>query len=127
MRTMDLGTTKSLRFGTSEGDSAAALGNIGVAVVSSVALIAMVEECCGQLLSGYLEPGEASVGSKINVTHHGPVPLMGEVWAQARVIEIKRHTVTFATACHYADALVMDGLHERVVVDLQRFLAGVGS
>jgi len=127
MKPIKLGTTKSLRLQTDAQDSAAAIGNTGVDVVSTISIISMLEECCHQLLKDHFEVGEASVGTIVNVVHRSPLPLGSDLDVVAEVKYVKSRKIEFFVSGQFRGDVIMDGIHERVVIDLEQFRQGVGK
>ena len=61
-----LGVEFELIAQTTSHDTADAMGNSGVHVVSTVTLIGLIEQCCGQSIVSILPPGYVSVGSLVS-------------------------------------------------------------
>ena len=128
MKDIPEGTTMSYIAGTDASDGADAIGNTGVAVVSTVAVITMVEECCGRLAREYLDEDEATVGTVVNVTHRAASPIGTQIETVAVLSERPGRRLVFdvtARAAGQAEgAVILDGRHERVVIKLSSFLEG---
>ena len=111
---------------TDPSDGADAIGNAGVSVVSTVAVIAMIEECCGRLVRGFLNEDEATVGTVVNVTHRAAVPIGSQIQTKAVVSSVRGRTIVFDVVARQAGVragdVIMDGRHERVAVGLSSFL-----
>ncbi len=104
------------------GHTAAAVGNAGVDVVSTTALILFLETAADLALQEYFAPGEASVGTLVNVRHLTLARVGETIGASATVTAVAGRTVTFAVTATSGERVLMKGVHERVVVDLARFL-----
>ena len=76
--------------------TAAAVGNVGVEAVATVAMILWIEATCGELMAPYLEPGEAGVGTRVAVDHTGAAFAGRPVEVHARVVGIKGRRIIFA-------------------------------
>jgi fluoroacetyl-CoA thioesterase len=126
MKPVTIGLASSHCFETTAAHSAASMGNRGVEVVATPALILFVEETANLALGDCYEAGEASVGTAVNVQHLAAAPVGATVTATARVIAAKRRRVTFAVEVRQGDTLLMSGTHERFVVVLDRFLRQQG-
>ena len=124
MRTVPHGITVTKRFEPTTGDTAAAVGNVGVEAVATVALILWIEATCGELIAPYLEPGEAGVGSRVAVDHSGPAFAGRPVEVHARVRGVDGRKVAFAVRVEQDGREVMAGEYVRAVVELARFLGG---
>lgn len=103
--------------------TAAAIGNDGVQVVSSPYLVGMLEEASHRAVRDLFESGEATVGTRIDVSHLAPALPGREVSAQAQLQEAQGRRLRFAVSAHQDGRIIMRGVHERVLVQLDRFLA----
>ncbi|UCU92351.1 thioesterase, FlK family [Hydrogenophaga taeniospiralis] len=103
--------------------TAAAIGNDGVQVVSSPYLVGMLEEASHRAVRDLFECGEATVGTRIDVSHLAPALPGREVSAQAQLQEIQGRRLAFAVSAHQDGRVIMRGVHERALVQLDRFLA----
>ncbi|HXQ40935.1 MAG TPA: DsbA family protein [Candidatus Udaeobacter sp.] len=106
--------------------SAAAVGNVGVAVVATPALILYLEQASARGLEGFLEPGEASVGTVVDVEHLVAAVPGRPVVAEARVAGVDGRRVVFAVEARQDEKLIMRGRHERRAILLDRFLQRQG-
>jgi fluoroacetyl-CoA thioesterase len=89
-------------------------------VYATPRIISDVEYTCRDFLLGHLDPGEDSVGTKVNWEHVGPALLGANVTIDIRLVSVDGRRVTFeATVNDGADA-VARGTHERFVVDVQK-------
>ncbi len=107
-------------------DSAAAAGNIGVAVVSSQALIVWCEQAAHRAIADYHEPGEATLGVGFDLAHVAPARLDREVVAEAEVAAVEGRRITFEVRALQDGVTVLHGHHVRVVVDHAGFLDKAG-
>ena len=70
--------------------TAAALGNGSVRVFATPFMIALMEKASVAALEGALEPGQGTVGTRIDATHEAATPVGGKVWAEAVVTAVDR-------------------------------------
>lgn len=124
MRPVPHGITVTKRFEPTARDTAAAVGNVGVDAVATVALILWIEATCGELMAPWLEAGEASVGIRVAVDHTGPVFAGRPVDVHAGVTGVDGRKVSFMVRLEQGGREVMTGEHVRAVVGLERFLRG---
>ncbi len=127
MKPLPIGAVARAEYPTDAGHSAAAVGNTGVEVVSSVALIGFIEMACASHLEGLLDPGEATVGVGFHFTHHAPAPLGARVSVRARLSAVKGRNIDFEAEAHDGARLLMAGGHRRAVIDLAAFLTRNGA
>ena len=108
------------------GDSAAAAGNIGVAVVSSQALIVWCEQAAHRAIADRYEAGETTLGVGFDLTHDAPARLGREVVAEAEVAAVDGRRITFDVRATQDGVTVLHGRHIRAAVDRARFFDKAG-
>jgi len=99
--------------------------NTGVTVLSTPVLCHWFESAAVRAIAPQLEPGEASVGTRLTIEHLKATPLGMRVRVESRVVGVDGRRITFEAEAFDEVELVARGTHERYVVDLERFLAGV--
>lgn len=123
MRPLSLGASAAKVFETSREHSAEAIGNTGVDVVSSAALIGFCEIACGAVFADLLEPGEGSVGVRFDFRHLAPARIGTQITVEARVAAIDGKKLDFETVARDGRRELMKGRHRRVLIDLATFMA----
>jgi predicted thioesterase len=126
MRHPRIGKQLSVTIEATEDDTAAALGNADVDVVATTALILFIEAAASELIEDCCETGEISVGSAVNVRHLAAAPAGARVKATAKVTAVRGRRIDFAVEAHHGRKTLMIGTHQRVVVNLERFLKQQG-
>lgn len=126
MKQLTAGTGKTLAITATSAHTAAALGNTGVDVISTPSLILFLEDASEQAIRHCYDPGEASVGTIVNVRHLAAAPAGSVVEASARVTAVDGRRVSFDVEVRHKGKVIMTGVHERFVVELARFLAKQG-
>ena len=104
--------------------------NIGsglVKVYATAMMIALIEKAAVYSVEPYLEEGQGTVGTHVNVSHCSATPLGMKVWAETELIEIDRRTLVFKVAAYDERGLIGEGLHERFIIDNERFQAKADS
>lgn len=104
-------------------NTAAAVGAGGVEVFGTPMMIALMENAAWQAVVEHLDAGMATVGTLVNVKHLAATPLGQHVRATAELIEIDRRRLVFKVEAHDEKQKIGEGLHERFIVELKRFLA----
>lgn len=103
--------------------TAAALGNPGVHVFGTPAVIVLMENACHQLMVPHLPPGAGTVGTAVDMRHLAATPVGMRVRARATLVEVEGRRARFRVEVWDEVELVAEGTHERVTVsDLARFL-----
>src|SRR5215831_17000357 len=89
-------------------------------VYATPRIISDVEYTCRDFLLAHLDPGEDSVGTKVNWEHVGPALLGEEITVSVKLASVDGRRVTFeATVTAGADQ-VARGTHERFIVDIHK-------
>ena len=101
--------------------------NAGVTVLATPVLCHWFESAAVRAIAEQLEPGEASVGTRLSIEHLKATPVGMQVRVTARVVAAEGRRVTFEVSAVDDVELVARGTHERFVVDLDRFIAEVQS
>ena len=89
-------------------------------VYATPRIISDVEYTCRNFLLDHLDPGEDSVGTKVNWEHVGPALLGAKVSISIKLVALDGRRVTFEAAVHDGADAVARGTHERFVVDVQK-------
>ena len=85
-------------------------------------LVGFLEWACIKAINPHLDwPNEQSVGTHINVSHLAATPPGLEVTATVELIEIDGRRLVFAVEAHDGVDLISRGLHERFIINKERF------
>lgn len=122
MRPLAVGASATRVFETRREHSAEVIGNVGVDVVSSAALIGFCEITCGAIFAGLLESGEGSVGTRFDFTHTAPARIGTPITVEARIIAIDGRKLDFEAVARDGHHELMKGHHRRVLIDLAAFM-----
>jgi len=90
-------------------------------------LVGLLEWACIEAMAPHLEPGEGSVGIKIDLAHTAPTPPGMEVTVEVNCVEVDgRRTVWEIEARDEAES-IGKATHERFTVSWERFNAGIAE
>ena len=109
-------------FDVTAEDTAAAIGNTGVEVVSTMALVRLVEQACYEVIAGHYEPGDATVGTRVALDHVGAAHPGRPVEILAKLTGVEGRKLTFTVDVEQDGRTIMQGEHVRAVVKLDSFL-----
>jgi fluoroacetyl-CoA thioesterase len=79
-----------------------------------------IEVACREFLLGHLDPGEDSVGTRVELDHTAPTLLGMTVRIEATVAEVKGRAVTFDVTGSDGVDTICRGRHMRYVVDVKQ-------
>jgi predicted thioesterase len=102
--------------------TAAALGNEGVEVLATPILVQYFEMAAVACIESMLDEGEGSVGTSLTLQHLAATPVGGRVRFRVELKGVTGRRIGFDLEAADDAEVVATGHHERVVVNLQRFL-----
>jgi len=107
------------------------LGSGAVKVFATPQMVLLMEQASVAAVDPLLPAGLATVGAHLEIRHLAPTPVGFGVRATAELIEVEGRNLTFRLQVFeepFGEAhLVGDGVHRRVIVNLERFRAGVAQ
>lgn len=104
-------------------NTALAVGSGSLPVFATPIMAAMMEEAAAKALESYLEPGQGSVGTHLDISHDSATPLGMQVWAEATVTQVEGRAVTFSVAAYDEAGPIGKGTHQRFLIQNEKFLA----
>ena len=106
-----------------EENTAAAVGSGLLPVFATPQMIALMENAAVNAVQGALEQGQGTVGTRLDVTHDAATPIGMKVWAEAEVTAVDRKKITLSVKAYDEAGPIGGGVHERFVIDTDRFLS----
>lgn len=91
-------------------------------VYATPSMIALIEETAWTSVNDYLEDGEATVGTNLNISHLSSTPLGMEVKCTTELIEVDRKKLVFDVKVYDEVGLIGEGTHERFIINTEKFL-----
>ena len=119
------GTTLERKIVVSEQDAISFLGADVKPSLASPRMIGHMEFACRDAVLPHLDEGQDTVGTHVNVSHLAATPLGDEVTYRATVIEVEGRKLTFEVEARDSRDVVGKGTHERYIIDVERFAAGL--
>jgi len=108
-------------------DTALTMGSGDLEVYATPAMVALMEYTSKELLQSFLSLEETTVGTNLNVSHVRATPVGHEVRVSALITELDGRKITLSLEAHDGEHLIGQGVHERVVVDRDRFMRKIGK
>ncbi len=90
-------------------------------VLSTPHLIGFLEMTARNLIIQYVEPGEDSVGTVVNVRHLAATPVGMHIRLRAETVSIEGRRVLCRVDAWDDREKIGEGTHERFVIDVKRF------
>lgn len=123
---MLVGTTATKSEIVTSANTAQAFGSGLVPVYATPAMIALMEGAAVLATANGLSPEEGTVGICVNIEHIAATPLNKKITAKATLITIDGRKLVFEVEAHDEDKLIGRGLHERAIINTEKFLEKLG-
>ena len=107
--------------------SAARVGSGLVDVFATPMLVALVEQTCYESVLPYLDDGQGTVGTLVNVSHLSATPIGKRVWCESELTEVDRRRLVFSVKAYDEAGPIGEGTHERFVIDTAKFMEKLKS
>lgn len=98
------------------------MGSGDMPVLSTPAMLALMENAAMLAVADVLPEGCTTVGGRIESSHLKPSKIGDEVCATAEVTKVDGKKIEFKVAAYCGDVLLGEGTHLRFIVDRQRFI-----
>jgi fluoroacetyl-CoA thioesterase len=92
-------------------------------VFATAYMVAFIEWACVEMLKAYLDQGEGSVGTHVDVSHVAATPIGIAVTAEIELVEVQGRKLRFKVICRDEADEIGQGFHERFVIDRVKFMA----
>ena len=69
-------------------NSAAAVGSGLLPVFATPAMVALMEKTAWMSVAPYLNDGEGTVGTKLEIAHNAATPVGMQVWCESELVEV---------------------------------------
>lgn len=103
--------------------TAAAMGSGALEVLATPSMIALMEGTAQEAVQSLLEDGQGTVGMRIDVRHLAATPVGMKVTCTAEVTEVDRRRIVFTVKAMDEKEVIGEGIHERFVIDNEKFFA----
>lgn len=86
-------------------------------------MCALMEEAAWKSIAPHLEPGQSTVGTRLEVSHDSATPVGMKVWAETEITEVDGKRLVLTVTAFDERGPIGRGTHERFIVTDERFLA----
>ena len=115
------GLTGSVEIVVAEQHTAPHIGSGRVHVLATPVMVNLMEAAALQAVEGLLQPGHQTVGTHLDITHVAATPVGMHVRAHAELTSVVERTLTFSVYAEDEKELIGQGVHQRIVINLERF------
>jgi predicted thioesterase len=120
---LEIGLKGSAQAKVTVENSAEKMGSGDCAVFATPAMVALMEEAAGRSVAPYLNEGETTVGTALNICHSAATPLGRTVRAESELIQADGRKLLFKVTAYDEAGEIGSGEHARAIVNREKFLA----
>ena len=120
---MEIGAKFKVTTKVEEKDTALSYGSGTLSVLATPRMIALMEGSAYKCIEKYLEDGQSSVGTYLDVKHLSATPVGMEVYAESEVVEVDGRRVVFSVKAYDEKGIIGEGKHERFIVFSEKFVS----
>lgn len=102
-------------------NTATAVGSGVLEVFATPCMIALMEKTACDSVIPYLEEGDGTVGTEVNVKHLSATPIGMTVRCESELMEADGRRLVFRVAAFDDAGLIGEGTHERFIVNNEKF------
>jgi predicted thioesterase len=114
--------TATVTLTVTDADTAQTLGSGDVPVLATPRVLAIAEAASVAATARALEPGQTTVGVRVELDHLSATPVGRKVEAQATLTTVDGRRLVFDVIVHDGETVAAKGVVHRLLVDRQRFL-----
>lgn len=118
---IEIGATHKEEVMVDESNIASKVGSGLVDVFATPMMVALLELASARCIERFLDDGQVSVGTRVDVEHSGATPIGMKVTAVAKVSAVDRRRVDFSVVIEDEAGEVGRGVHTRFIVDKAKF------
>ncbi|HBC92765.1 MAG TPA: thioesterase [Pelotomaculum sp.] len=121
-RQLSVGIQGKAKLTVDESNTAIAHGSGTVSVLATPALIALLENAAQNSVAPFLEAGNTTVGTMVNIKHLAATPVGLNVVAVSRLTELDGRRLVFEVEARDEVEVVATGVHERFIIKADSFM-----
>ncbi len=119
---MEIGIKGKNTITVTENMTAKKMGSGELSVYATPSMIALMENTAYKSVEGYLEKGQGTVGTYIDIKHLSATPVGMEIVCETKLIEIDRKKLVFEVKAYDKSGCIGEGIHERFIIDNEKFI-----
>ena len=121
MKELKLNTSCIIEGRVLEEETALHMRSGSLRVFATPALVAKMEQTACSALEEFLEDGETTVGTAMDIQHLGPTPVGGRYSVRAEIIAVNGREITFHVSASDEVGEIGNGTHKRFLVNAEKF------
>ncbi|NME35639.1 MULTISPECIES: thioesterase family protein [Fusobacterium] len=104
-------------------ETAAKIASGTLEVYGTPYLVAFMEKTSLDIVAPFLDENESTVGIAMNMKHLRANKVGDEISCESTLVKIEGRKLTFEVKAMYKDIVIGEGVHERFVIDVNKFLS----
>jgi predicted thioesterase len=118
---IETGITGKATMVVTEEVTAQTIGSGELAVFATPAMISFMENTAYKSVAPYLEEGQGTVGTLMNVKHTAATPVGMQVTCETKLVEVDRRRLVFEVKAYDEAGPIGEGTHERFIIENEKF------
>ncbi len=98
------------------------IGSGTLNVYATPSMIALMENTSKECVAPYLDSGQTTVGTKVNISHISPSLPGVNIYCESILTEVDRKRLVFTLSVFDEKSKIGEGTHERFIVDKTKFI-----
>lgn len=123
MKEIIIGNTGTAKTVVTPEKLAVSVGSGSLKVFATPMMAALMEAAACEAIAPFLEEGETTVGTELNIQHTAATPEGLEVTAEAELLSANGRELIFRVSAHDSVGEIGSGTHKRFVVYSEKFQA----
>ena len=107
----------------SEINTAETVGSGSLKVFATPAMIALMEAASCVAIKDFLDEGETTVGTMVNIEHVSATPVGSNIKVESTVTAVDGRKISFEVVASDNAGLIGKGIHDRFVVNVEKFMS----
>lgn len=119
--TLQAGLKATVEIVVGTRDTAAHVGSGKIGVLATPILVTLLEAAALQAVEEFMQPGQQTVGTRLDISHTAATPVGMRVRARAELIRVEGRKLTFTLHAEDEVETIGGGTHERLIISVERF------
>ncbi len=102
-------------------NTATAVGSGVLKVFATPCMLALMEKTACDSVMPYLDDGNGTVGTQVNISHLAATPIGMTVRCESELLEVDGRRLVFDVKAYDEAGLIGEGTHERFIVNNEKF------
>lgn len=120
---MEISMTSEKQIIVDSSKSAQSMQSGGLQVFATPAMVAGMESVCFELAEKYMNEGETTVGTALDIKHVKATAIGDTVTFKCEVIAIEGRKQVFKVEAFDSKGKIGEGTHERFVINAEKFMS----